>query len=71
MKMLAGAPTWAMVLAITVIVMGVPVLALFAVSWLWPGADPGLVMVCNLFFGMILGSAGVVGFLLWRWEVRR
>lgn len=67
----ARAPVWAVALVITLIVAMVSFSAPFIVSWVWPGVDPTVLMVGNLFFGMILGSAGVLGFLTWRWEVRR
>lgn len=71
MRVLARIPTWAMAVAIALIVATVTLSAPFVVSWVWPGVDPAVLMVVNLFFGMILGSAGVLGFLAWRWEVRR
>jgi len=43
----------------------------YAVSWVWPGIDPDLLVVGNFFFGMVLGIAAVIGFMSWLWREDR
>lgn len=42
----------------------------FIVHWAWPGLDAGLMMIGNMFLGLILGGAAVIGFFHWKWELR-
>jgi hypothetical protein len=43
----------------------------YAASWAWPDIDPDLLVVGNLFFGMVLGTAAVIGFMAWLWREDR
>ncbi|MEU5490276.1 hypothetical protein AB0G98_21375 [Streptomyces sp. NPDC020196] len=43
----------------------------YAASWAWPDIDPDLLVVGNLFFGMILGTAAAIGFMAWLWREDR
>lgn len=56
-----------LLLAVAVSVTVVP----YAVSWAWPGIDPGLLVVGNLFFGMALGTGVMLGFMAWLWREDR
>lgn len=71
LQRLGRAPAWGVALGLLLVVLsfnfGVPHLVL----WLWPGVDSTVLVLGNLFLGMILGSAAVMAFLVWRWEVRR
>lgn len=43
----------------------------FAVQWMWPSVDSTVMILGNLFLGMILGNAAVLGFMAWRWRADR
>ncbi|MGW5691509.1 hypothetical protein ACWEWX_11260 [Streptomyces asiaticus] len=42
----------------------------YIVSWVWPSVGSTVLVVGNLFLGMVLGSAGIVGFMAWRLGVK-
>lgn len=52
---------------VTTVVFGLPFLA----QWVWPGLDPGVMILSNFLLGGLLGSGAVIGFLAWKWEVWR
>lgn len=52
-----------LLLAVAVSVTAAP----YAASWAWPGIDRDLLVVGNLSFGMILGTAAALGFMAWLW----
>ncbi|MFE6126657.1 hypothetical protein ACFQ6Q_00070 [Streptomyces sp. NPDC056437] len=61
-------PAWAMALALALGVAMVCLSMPYAVGWVWPGVDPVVLVLGNLFLGMILGSAAVIAFMAWRWR---
>lgn len=62
---------WAVGLGLLLAVTASVTAAPYAVSWAWPGVDRDLLVVGNLFFGMILGTAAVLGFMAWLWREDR
>lgn len=64
------APSWAVVSCLVLLVAAVCVGMPFAVQWVWPSVDPTVMFLGNLFLGMVMGNAAVLGFLAWRWRVR-
>ncbi len=71
MQWLRCARAWGVALGLALIVLSIDVGVPFLVSWLWPGINSTVLVLGNLFLGMILGSAAVMAFLVWYWEVRR
>jgi hypothetical protein len=41
----------------------------FIVHWAWPTLDSGVLMIGNMFFGMVFGTGAAIGFLWWKWEL--
>ncbi|WP_053143267.1 hypothetical protein [Streptomyces ambofaciens] len=68
---LEEASSWTVGLVLVVIGAGIPVALPFAVTAVWPGIDETLLVVGNLFTGMILGTAAMLAFMFWRLEIRR
>lgn len=57
----------ALFVAVTAVVFALP----FLVHLAWPSLDPDVLMLGNFFLGGLLGMGAVIGFLAWKWEVRR
>lgn len=68
---LEQASAWTVGLVLAVIGAGVPVALPFAVTAICPGIDETVLVVGNLFTGMILGTGAMLAFMFWRWEIRR
>jgi hypothetical protein len=64
-------PVWLVATALAVCVTSVCFSMPFIVHWAWPSLDSGVLMIGNMFLGLILGSAAVIGFFAWKWELRR
>lgn len=62
---------WTVGLGLLLAVAASVTVAPYAVSWAWPGIDRDLLVVVNLFFGMILGTAAALGFMAWLWREDR
>lgn len=62
-------PVWLVATALAIAVSAVVLSLPFIVHWAWPGLDSGVLMVGNLFLGMILGLGAVIGFLHWKWDL--
>ncbi|MFJ2279185.1 hypothetical protein ACIOEZ_34115 [Streptomyces sp. NPDC087866] len=65
---MSTARNWAVGVGLLVSVAASVTAAPYAVTWAWPGIDPDLLVVGNLFFGMILGTAAILGFMAWLWR---
>ncbi|MEV5451628.1 hypothetical protein [Streptomyces sp. NPDC052535] len=68
---LEQASAWTVGLVLAVIGAGVPVALPFAVTAVWPQIDETVLVVGNLFTGMVLGTGAMLAFMFWRWEIRR
>ncbi|MFD3336086.1 hypothetical protein ACFWV1_26080 [Streptomyces sp. NPDC058700] len=59
---------WAVGLGLLLSVAASVMAAPYAVTWAWPSIDPSLLAAGSLLFGMVLGSAAVLGFIAWLWR---
>ena len=64
-------PVWLVATALAVAVTSVCFSMPFIVHWVWPSVDAGVLMIGNMFLGLILGSVAVIGFFVWKWELWR
>jgi hypothetical protein len=63
-----GLPVWLVATVLSATVTSVCFSAPFIMHWAWPGLGAGVMMIGNMFLGLILGSAAVIGFFLWKWR---
>lgn len=68
---LEHASAWTVGLVLAAIGVGLPLALPFAVTAVWPQVDETVLVVGNLFAGMILGTGAMLAFMFWRLEIRR